>query len=130
VLLSDGTEVKADVIVSNADLPYTHRKLLPGRLKAARLDRLKYSCSAISFHWGLDKSYPQLSHHNVFLSDNFEEGLTRIFRDKSVSDTPSFYVHAPCRTDPSAAPEGHDTLSFVVAAGHLDSRKPQDWDLA
>jgi phytoene desaturase len=129
VLLSDGTEARADIIVSNADLPYTHRMLLPDKQKAARLDRLKYSCSAICFHWGLDKSYPQLSHHNVFLSDHFEEGLKKIFRDKSVSDTPSFYVHAPCRTDLTAAPEGHDTLSFIVAAGHLDSRKPQDWDL-
>jgi phytoene desaturase len=129
VLLSDGTTAEADIVVSNADLPYTHRKLLPDRRKAARLDRLKYSCSAICFHWGLDKSYPQLNHHNVFLSDHFEEGLKRIFTDKSLSDTPSFYVHAPCRTDPSAAPEGHDTLSFIVAAGHLDSRKPQDWDL-
>lgn len=128
VILEDGTEKKASVIVANADLPYVYRKLLPDKKKSARLDNLNYSASAICYHWGLDKVYPQLKHHNVFLSDNFEEGLDRIFKDNSVSDTPSFYVHAPCRSDPSAAPENGDTLSFIVGAGNLDRMKRQDWD--
>lgn len=128
IVLQDGKEVRADIIISNADLPYVYRNLLPDRLKSKRLDSLKYSCSAICFHWGLDKVYPQLWQHNVFLSDHFEEGLDRIFRDKAVSDSPSFYVHAPCRTDPTAAPAGHDSLSFIVAAGHIDKMKKQDWE--
>jgi phytoene desaturase len=129
IILEDGTEINADIIVANADLPYVYRKLLPDRGKSRKLDKLKYSCSAICYHWGLDKVYPQLEHHNVFLSDGFREGLDRIFIDKSVSNRPSFYVHAPARTDPSAAPFNHDTLSFIVGAGHIDKRKNQDWDI-
>lgn len=128
LILADGSEVKADVIVANADLPYVYRKLLPDRAKSRRLDRMKYSCSAICFHWGLDKVYPQLGHHSVFLSDGFREGLDRIFKDKTIGDHPSFYIHAPARTDASAAPEGQDTLSFIVGAGHVDRKKKQDWD--
>jgi phytoene desaturase len=128
IILDDGSELKADIIVANADLPYVYRKLLPDRGKSKRLDRMKYSCSAICFHWGLDKVYPQLGHHSVFLSDGFRDGLDRIFKDKSVSDHPSFYVHAPARTDPSAAPLNNDTLSFIVGAGHVDKKKKQDWD--
>jgi phytoene desaturase len=128
VILSDGSEIMADVIVANADLPYVYRKLLPDRRESRRLDRMKYSCSAICYHWGLDKVYPQLGHHSVFLSDGFRNGLDRIFKDKSVSDHPSFYVHAPVRTDPSAAPANNDTLSFIVGAGHVDKMKKQDWD--
>jgi phytoene desaturase len=128
VLFGDGTEKTADTIVANADLPYVYRKLLPDRRKSARIDRMRYSCSAICYHWGLDKVYPQLGHHNVFLSDGFREGLDKIFNDKSVSDQPSFYVHAPVRTDPSAAPAGHDTFSFIVGSGHVDKSKNQDWD--
>ena len=105
IIFEDGTERKASVIVANADLPYVYRELLPDRLRSARLDRMNYSCSAICYHWGLDKEYPQLGHHSVFLSDDFREGLDRIFRDKTVSKTPSFYVHAPARTDRTAAPE-------------------------
>jgi phytoene desaturase len=128
VILGDGTEIKADIVISNADLPYVYRKLLPDKRKSARLDRLKYSCSAICFHWGLDKIYPQLDHHNVFLSDDFRNSLDRIFKDKTVSDDPSFYVHAPARTDSAAAPENHDTLSVAVAVGHIDKHYRQEWD--
>lgn len=128
VVFEDGTELKADIIVANADLPYVYRELLPDKNRSRRIDKLDYSCSAICFHWGLNKTYPQLAHHNVFLSDHFEEGLDKIFRDKTVSESPSFYVHAPCRSDQSAAPAGHDTLSFIVGAGHVDKTKQQDWD--
>ena len=60
VVFEDGSEIKADIIVANADLPYVYRKLLPDKRKSEKLDRMKYSCSAICFHWGLDKVYPQL----------------------------------------------------------------------
>jgi len=129
IMLEDGSEIKADIIVANADLPFVYRNLLPDRRKSARIDRMNYSCSAICFHWGLDKTYPELKHHNVFLSDNFREGLDRIFIDKTLGDQPSFYLHAPVRSDPSAAPEGHDTLSIVVGAAHIDKTKDQDWNL-
>ena len=128
ILLEDGSEINADIIVANADLPYVYRKLLPDRKKSQRFERMKYSCSAICFHWGLDKVYPQLGHHSVFLSDGFREGLDRIFNDKSISDNPSFYIHAPVRTDPSAAPENQDTFSIIVGAGHIDKKKKQDWN--
>jgi phytoene desaturase len=129
ITLEDGSEIKADIIVANADLPYVYRNLLPDRRKSARLDKMNYSCSAICFHWGVDKIYPQLRHHNVILSDNFREGLDRIFIDKTLGDEPSFYLHAPVRTDPSAAPSGQETLSIVVGAGHVDKSKNQDWNL-
>jgi len=128
VVFSDGKEAKADVIVANADLPYVYRKLLPPGFKSRRLERMKYSCSALVIHWGLDKQYPQLGHHSTFLSDDFRNGLDSIFRDKSMGDDPCFYIHAPVRTDPSAAPAGCDTFSVAVGVGHLDKKKPQDWD--
>lgn len=127
VVLSDGTTAEADIVISNADLPYAYRRLLPDKRKAARIDRMKFSCSAITFHWGVDRRYPQLDQHNVFLSDNFREGLDKIFNQKSVGNDPCFYVHAPARHDPSAAPEGQETISVEVGTGHIDSIHPQDW---
>jgi phytoene desaturase len=128
IVFEDQSEINADIIVANADLPYVYRELLPHSVKSRRLDRLKYSCSAICYHWGLDKVYPVLKHHNVFLSDGFREGLDSIFKDKSVGIHPSFYIHAPVRTDPSAAPPGHESLSVVVGAGHVDRTRSQDWN--
>ncbi len=129
VIFSDGSEAKADVIVANADLPYVYRELLPSGCKSRRIERMKYSCSALMLHWALDKQYPQVGHHTTFLSDSFREGLDKIFIDKSMGDDPCFYIHAPVRTDPTAAPEGCDTMSVAVGVGHLDPGKPQNWDL-
>ncbi|MGB8490268.1 MAG: phytoene desaturase family protein, partial [Bacteroidales bacterium] len=128
VVLNSGNLIDARIVVANADLPYVYRELLPDKKLSARLDRKKYSCSAICFHWGISKVYPGLAHHNVFLSDNYSISLDRIFRDKLVDDRPSFYVHAPVRTDPSAAPEGEDTISVIVAVGHIDRKVHQDWN--
>ncbi len=128
VTFADGSEAEADIIIANADLPYVYRELLPPGRKAHRLNRMKYSCSALVLHWGLDKQYPQLGHHTTFLSDSYREGLDTIFRGRSMGDDPCFYIHAPVRTDPTAAPAGCDTLSVAIGVGHLDPEKPQEWD--
>jgi len=129
VVLQSGETETADVVVANADLPYVYNNLLPAGWRARKLRRMKYSCSAMVFHWGLDKRYDHLAHHNVFLSDSFRTGLRVIFRDKAADPSPSFYVHAPSRSDPAAAPAGGDTLSVIVGIGHLDEKKNQDWNL-
>jgi phytoene desaturase len=126
--LADGSTMHAAVVVANADLPYVYRELLPDRRAARKIGRMKYTCSAIVLHWALDKTYPQLSHHNVFLSDDYQSNLTYIFRKKSLASNPSFYVHAPVRSDPSAAPPEQDSLSVIIPSGHLDERYSYDWN--
>lgn len=127
LLFEDGSEVLADLIVANADLPYVYKELLPDRLRSFKMNFLKYSCSGMVFHWGLDKAYPQLAHHSVFLSGDYKKSLDKIFNDKTMAESPSFYIHAPVKNDPAAAPEGQDTISVIVPVGHLDPRKHQDW---
>ncbi len=90
VVLQNGQTVTADLVIANADLPYVYRELLPDKRKSKRIEKLRYSCSAIVIHWGLDKVYPQFSHHNVFLSDDYENNLDKIFKDQSISDSSQF----------------------------------------
>lgn len=125
---SDGSTVDADLVVANADLPYVYGNLLPDRRAGKRKRQKTHTCSAIVFHWGVDKVYPQLSQHNVFLVDEYKKALDNIFKHHTMSEQPCFYVHAPSRTDPSAAPEGHDTLSVVVPVPHLDNRVHPVWE--
>lgn len=129
VILSDGSHLGADVVVANADLPYVYRHLLPDQGEAKRLEHKKYTCSTIMFYWGVDKVYPQLGTHNIFLSGDYRASFDRIFKDKTLPNEPSFYVHAPARTDPGAAPSGQDTLFVLVPVGHLDEASSQDWDM-
>ncbi len=128
VILENGERIRADLVVANADLPYVYRALLPDPGPVKRLERMKYTCSAIMFYWGLDKVYPELDHHNVFLAGDYKASFDRIFKDKTLPDSLNFYVHAPARTDLAAAPEGEETLVVLVPVGHLDASVSQDWD--
>src|SRR5262249_22493828 len=126
VELQDGTRITAAVIIANADLPYVYSHLLPNEAEAHHLDHLHYTCSTIMFYWGVDKVYPQLGTHKVFLAGDYRASFDRIFRDHSLPNKSSFYVHAPARTDPLAAPTGEDTLMVLVPVGHLDAGITQD----
>jgi len=128
IVLQNGSTIRASVIVANADLPYVYRELLPDKSPSKHIDKLNYSCSAIVLHWGLDKTYPGLGHHSVFLSATYRANLKKIFQERSLSDNPSFYVHAPVRSDPAAAPSGQDTLSVIIPAGHLNEHDDHNWN--
>lgn len=128
VIIEDNRQFSADVYVGNADLPYIYKELLPESAEAGRLDKKLYTCSTIMFYWGVDKRFPQIAHHNVLLGGEYHESFKRIFNDHELPAQPSFYVHAPARTDPSAAPNGQDTLYVLVPVGHLDDEHEQDWN--
>lgn len=128
IICSDGTVTESDLIVVNADLPYAYRNLLPDRKISAKLENKQYACSAIVFHWGLSKVYPQFGHHSIFLSDQYRKSLDAIFDQHSLSGHPSFYIHAPGRTDPGSAPANEDSVSVIVPVGHINEKKPQDWE--
>jgi phytoene desaturase len=126
VILADGRQQDADLVVANADLPYVYERLLPDSKLADELADKKYSCSVISFFWGVDKAYPALNPHTLFLADDYQGNFESIDHLK-LPENPSLYVHAPTRLDPSFAPADQDSLIAVVPVGHLDARGDQDW---
>jgi phytoene desaturase len=127
VTLEDGRRLSADTIVANADLPYVYQQLLPKDDLAERLSRKRYSCSTISFFWGVDRPYRELGPHTLFLADDYRANFESIIRDLTLPKNPSLYVHAPARLDASMAPAGEDTLIAIVPVGHLDENGAQDW---
>ena len=128
VTLADGSRLRADVVLANADLPYVYERLLPRGRKARSLMRKRFSCSAISFLWGVDTTYPQLGPHTLFLADDYRTNFDEIMKDLTLPTNPGVYVHAPARVDASMAPPGHDTLTAIVPVGHLSDDGEQDWD--
>ncbi len=99
-----------------------------------RMDRQKnfpakrYSCSVISFYWGLDKTYETLGPHTLFLASDYRENFDRIIRDLSLPANPSLYIHAPARLNSSMAPAGQDTIIAIVPVGHMGGDGGQDWN--
>ncbi len=132
VRLADGTQVPADAVVANADLPYVYDRLLahPDAARhAEQLKRRRYTSSAVMFYWGLSHRYEQAlpAHHNIFLARDYRGSFERIFRGYSAPDDPSFYVSAATRSDPTYAPPGQEAWVILVPVGHLVEGVAIDW---
>lgn len=123
VALASGEQVSGDVVLSNADLPYTYDRLVPrsrrGRFTDRALRRIDYGSSAYLLYLGVDRKYPDLLHHNVFLSSDTADNFDAIFKRKTLPNDPSLYVNVPTRTDPSVAPPGHDVVYVLVPVPRL-----------
>lgn len=127
VILANGRFHQADAVVANADLPYVYQKLLPQNRLAKQIAGKRFSCSVISFFWGVDKPYDQLPPHTLFLADDYRENFASIIDDLTIPENPSLYVHAPTRLDNSMAPAGEDTIIGIVPVGHMAEAGEQDW---
>jgi phytoene desaturase len=127
VILENGQRLEADAVLANADLPYVYQNLLPPDVQAEGLARKRYSCSVISFFWGVDKPYEALGPHTLFLADDYRANFDEISRDLTVPANPSLYIHAPARLDPAMAPAGEDTLIAIIPVGHMHERTDRDW---
>jgi phytoene desaturase len=128
VVLADRTFLHADIVLANADLPYVYQRLLPRDGMVNSWSRKQFSCSAISFFWGVDKTYEALGAHTLFLADDYRHNFDTIMRDFSLSTNPSIYIHAPARLDPAMAPSDEDTLTAIIPVGHLSEDRKQNWD--
>ncbi|KAF3902952.1 hypothetical protein ABW20_dc0101302 [Dactylellina cionopaga] len=120
VVLQSGRHMRADIVLVNADLVYTYNHLLPETSYSKRLAKRPASCSSISFYWSMNRKISELSAHNIFLAEDYEGSFDEIFRKLKMPDQPSFYVNVPSRIDPTAAPEGKDTVIVLLPIGHLD----------
>jgi phytoene desaturase len=128
IILTDGQRLEADAVLANADLPYVYNNLLPDADLAKPLTRKRFSCSVISFFWGVDKPYESLPPHTLFLADDYRENFDSIIRDLGLPANPCLYVHAPARLDPSMAPAGQETIIAIVPVGHMSENGEQDWE--
>jgi phytoene desaturase len=128
VLLKSGEHLDADIVLASADLPYVYKNLLPPDGMNKKLARQKYSCSTVSYFWGLDKTITSLGLHTIFLPDDYRQNFEYITRNNGLPPNPALYVHAPARLDPSMAPPGQDTLVVIVPIGHLSDTRERNWE--
>ncbi|KAH6697530.1 phytoene dehydrogenase [Plectosphaerella plurivora] len=127
VLLENGETLTADVVVVNADLVYAYSNLLPKtpsiKKYSRSLQKKEASCSSISFYWSVNRKFPELQTHNIFLAEEYRDSFDSIFKRHSLPTDPSFYVNVPSRVDPTAAPEGCESIIVLVPVGHLQQSK-------
>jgi phytoene desaturase len=130
VRLESGEEQWADIIISNADLPYTYRSLIPARHRRSfsdkRLEKMDYACSGYLLYLGLDRSYPEMCHQALYFSEDYDANLADIFKHKRIPADPSFHLNNPTITDPALAPPGHSILYVLAPMPNLQNSQV-DW---
>ena len=131
IRLQDGTIHQADHVVSNADVAFTYRNLIPEQYRRKftnkRVERMKYSMSLVVIYFGTKRRYndSKLAHHNIILSERYQGLLNDIFNKEVVADDFSLYLHMPTISDASIAPEGCENFYVLSPVPHLGSGT--DW---
>jgi phytoene desaturase len=112
----------ADAVVVNADFAGAMRKLVPNKQRHRwtdeRLAKKKFSCSTFMMYLGIEGRFDDVSHHTIYLADNYKENLRDIEERHQLSENPSFYVQNACVTDESLAPRDHSTLYVLLPVTH------------
>ncbi|GEO81666.1 phytoene desaturase [Pararhodospirillum oryzae] len=135
VRLASGEEIKADIVVSNADSAYTYHKLLPSgyprSLMNNRLDDARQSMSLFVWYVGTRGTqglWRDVGHHTILMGPRYKELLDDIFHKRILADDFSLYIHRPTVTDPSLAPAGGD--SFYILSPVPNTKGSTEWPQA
>jgi phytoene desaturase len=135
VRLTGGTQVAADIVVSNADAGHTYDTLLRSHPKRRwtppRLKRTRWSMGLFVWYFGTRGTalkWPDVGHHTILNGPRYKGLVRDIFIRGKLSDDMSLYVHRPSVTDPSAAPAGDDTFYALSPVPHLGFDHAVDWE--
>lgn len=130
VKLADGRRLFVDAVASNADVVHTYRELLrqhaPSTAQARKLQGKRMSNSLFVLYFGLNHHHDQLAHHTVCFGPRYQELINEIFNHDGLADDFSLYLHAPCVTDPSLAPQGCGSYYVLAPVPHLGTAD-LDW---
>ncbi|MGF1664381.1 MAG: phytoene desaturase family protein [Kineosporiaceae bacterium] len=139
VRLADGTKLRSDVVVANADAAHVYHDLLagpPGELGRRRLRRGVPSLSGVVLLLALRGRTPGLRHHTVLFPADYDDEFDSIFgvgRHRGVCRPPwdpTVYISAP--DDPATRPDDAHEAWFVLvnAPRHRPGDPAQgiDWD--
>ncbi|MBD8044399.1 phytoene desaturase [Arthrobacter sp. Sa2BUA2] len=110
--------LEADLVVSAADLHHTETAMLSAELQTypeKYWERRVPGPGGILLHLGVKGELPQLLHHTLLFTQDWEANFEKIFgADTQVPDPASLYICKPSATDESAAPDGHENLFVLV----------------
>jgi len=121
--------IPAELVVSNADVGHTYKDLVtPSERRKwsdRKLDSMDYGMSCFVLYLGVRRTYPELAHHTLILSERYRGLLDDIFRNRVLADDFSMYLHVPTRTDPGMAPPGCESMYVLVPVPN--NRSGIDW---
>jgi len=98
---------------------------LPENLRPGKLLNQPKSSSGVIFYWGINRIFEELGVHNIFFSKDYQAEFEAIFKQATLFEDPTVYVHISSKVAPEDAPAGGENW-FVLINAPADSG--QDWD--
>lgn len=111
-------------IISNMDVFFTYRKLLPRERHPERSLRQQKSTSALIFYWGVRRQFPELGLHNIFFSADYRAEFQHL-EEGRIFDDPTVYINITRKLEPGDAPEGCENWFTMI---NVPYNSGQDWD--
>lgn len=123
----NGRLISADLIISNADIWFTYKKLLKAHPKLHPKNTLRQetSSSALVFYWGIKKEFDTLDLHNIFFSADYRREFECIWKKNIIYSDPTIYLHISAKQQPSDAPSGCENWFVMVNA---PANSGQNWE--
>ncbi len=121
----NGVIHNVDKVVSNMDVFYTYRKLMPKAKAPEKILNQDRSSSALVFYWGIKKEFKQLGLHNILFSERYKEEFDTLFEKGDIIDDPTIYINVSSKLDKNDAPAGCENWFVMINAPHHTN---QDWD--
>jgi len=107
------------VVVADVDAAHLYADLLPDRAGRRRVRAAGRSTSGLVLLLGAEGRTEALDHHTVLFSSGYRQEFADLAAGRPPDD-PTVYVCAADRTDPTAAPAGHESLFVLVNVPSAD----------
>ncbi|MGL4339119.1 MAG: phytoene desaturase family protein [Rhodoglobus sp.] len=110
--------LSAEIVVAAADLHHTETQLLEPQHQSypqRYWDSAMPGPSALLLYLGVEGKLPELEHHSLLFTREWEKGFEAIFGETPRVPSPaSLYICKPSGVDPDVAPEGFENLFVLV----------------
>ncbi len=117
--------IMANMVLSNMDVYFTYKKLLPNIKTSNRIETQERSSSALIFYWGINKTFPELELHNILFSADYKAEFEAIFTQKTISKDPTIYINISSKHIKTDAPEGGENWFTMI---NVPNNEGQNWD--
>jgi phytoene desaturase len=114
-----------EIVVSNMDVYFTYKKLMPKIDAPEKILNQEKSSSALIFYWGIKKEFKQLGLHNIFFAKNYDEEFKDIFEKKIPHHDPTVYINITSKECSSDAPASCENWFVMI---NVPNDSGQDWE--
>lgn len=115
-IVVNGQNHYSDVVVCSSDYSYTIKSLIKDsnvKNLIKPINNLEYSCSTFILYLGLDKKYPNLNLHNIYINNELKENLKLTF-DGFLPNDISMYIYCPSSLDDTICPKNGEAINVMV----------------